>query len=198
MSVRADDVEAVRKIFEKAKHTPRDAEGHFEDFKLEGEVYGALMDVGEKKIYELKDEAYKYLDDPLPKYRKEAAIALGWGGNLMVPEFKDKAYEMWLNDPVENVRVAAFVAWAVYYNYTADPKVLQYLYNIIRSHQYTIEVRTYAILALIEVSGEEPLPCEGINVLEMAELENQDELTKAIDWDRINYIMKKYVPNWKA
>lgn len=198
MSDERFEIEDLKRIFENAKHAERDeTTGHFMDLDFHDDVACAIIDVGKEKIYELKNEVYRYLNDPFPDFRAEAVRTLGYPTRLKLPEFRDKAYEIWISDPDEDVKIAAISAWAGYYDFTSNADVLKKLYKIIQSHQNSVLIRIRAFFCLIYVAEKPQDMREGYEILELRELESNQELDKAINWDRIDEIMEKYVPGWK-
>jgi hypothetical protein len=197
MSNKRRQVNKIKKAFEIAKRATRDSEGYFEDLDLHGDVGCALGEIGKEKLYEFKDEVFSYLTDPFAEFREEAIKTLGWDTRLHVPDFQDKAHEIWLNDPDEDVKRAALNAWACYYIDTANVEVMKELYNIFISRDNPIELRTHALAALIDVAEAPADRREGYHILSLGDLEEHSELEEAIDWDRVRTLMKKYVPGWE-
>ena len=154
MSNKLQQAEALKKIFEKVKYCSIDKDGYLEDFNFASDLDEALFNVGKEKIYELKDEVYPYLNNIDPSFRETAirALGFGWGKGLNLPEFRDIAYKMWLNDPNDRVKEAALDEWITYYAGSKEPVILKCLYNIIYSNQCTIHARVVALLGFIEVA----------------------------------------------
>src|SRR5690606_13857933 len=68
--------------------------------------------------------------------------------------FKDKAWEIYKNDPDEVVQVTAFLNWFSYYKNTKDKKVLKTLLNILKEHK-NIDIRIEALRGLYLVYGKD-------------------------------------------
>ncbi len=225
MSNKSEQTEALKKILEQAKLSPRDQKGYFKDYNFSGDLGDALFYIGKGKIYELKDEIFPYLKDVEPSLRRTAIRALGhgWGKGLNLPEFKDIAYEMWLNDPDKEVKEVALSEWIPYYAGTKEPLILKCLYNISYSDQHTIHARVVALLGVMEVANAVESAKEVHDVFDLERLagdiskvsgleDDYDEKINRINMDnikmfnaainkghyynKINSIMKKYVPNW--
>ena len=225
MSSKFQQTETLKQILEQAKLTPRDQKGYFKDYNFSGDLGDALFYIGKGKIYELKDEIFPYLKDADPSLRETAVRALGrsWGKGLNLPEFKDMAYEIWLNDPDNGVKEAAIDEWITYHVGSKDPIILKYLYNIVYSDQHTIHTRVVALLGIMEVANAVESAQEVHDIFALEELagdtskishkendrtekvermdiENIKMFNAAINkghyYNKINSIMKKYVPNW--
>jgi hypothetical protein len=197
MSELTEQVRTLKAVFEKAKHTPRRESGRLTDLDLHGELQHALCVVGDKKLFELKDEIYPYLKDQFSEFREEAVRTLGSCNGLQLDEFRDVAYDIWLNDPNENVKVAALNAWTGYYDGAKNPIILKNLYTIFRNEQYAIRIRVYALYGFMDVADAFSYLAEPSEILFLTELEDQKELNKAIDWGKMNRLMQQYVPGWK-
>ncbi len=219
------ETKALKQIFDMAKIAPRDKDGDFENFEFNNEVDMALFEIGKKRLYELKEEVYPYLKDACIRLRIQAIRTLGYdcGDGLNLPEFKDMAYEIWLNDPDNGVKEAAINEWVTYHVGSKDPIILKYLYNIVYSERYTIHARIVALLGIMEVANAVESAKEVHNVFDLERLagdiskvsgleDDYDEKINRINMDnikmfnaainkghyynKINSIMKKYVPNW--
>jgi hypothetical protein len=197
MSNKRRQVNKIKKAFEIAKRATRDSEGYFEDLDLHGDVQDALAGIGKGGLYEFKDEIFSYLTDPFAEFREEAVKTLGWDTRLHVPDFQDKAHEIWLNDPDEDVQVAALVAWSAYYIDTANVEVINELYKIFISRNYSVRARTFALQAIIDVAEAPADRREAYRILSLTRLKEHSKLEEAIDWDRVRTLMKKYVPGWE-
>jgi len=195
---RAEQVQTLREIFERAKLAPRDKEGCFEDLHLRGEVFHALICAGRDQLTELRDYVYEYITDPYEDFRSEAVESLGWDTGFNDKEFqKNEAYQIWLNDPSEDVRRVALVAWARYHAFSKNPMVIKYLYNIFRSDKYSFDIRSCALSNFIHVADAQTYPREIMDILELGEIEDKKTFLASMDWGKINRIMDQYVPNWR-
>ncbi|MHB2020050.1 MAG: HEAT repeat domain-containing protein [Candidatus Xenobia bacterium] len=95
---------------------------------LSVDAYDAIIDVGQEWLKELKDEVVPYLDSEDEQLRSAAIRVLGFYWTL--PEFRDKAWEMFRSDPDLDVRQVALMSWGAYYNESHDPHVLRLLGQI--------------------------------------------------------------------
>ena len=197
MSKESEQVRSLRDIFNRAKTAARDEDGHIEDIYLSASLRSALVAVGDNLLHELKDEVYPYLNDVLWEFREEAVRVLGSCNGLKLPEFRDLAYKIWLNDENSDVKAAALDAWAGYYSGTKDPFVLKILYNIFISEKYTVWIRVKALYGFMKVVDQFLPARERSDILDLNDLEDNKLVTKAIDWNKVKRIMKQYIPGWK-
>lgn len=70
------------------------------------------------------------------------------------------------------------------------------IYKIIVSKVYPTYIRANALGGLVEVAKTFSSPTERLNIAELSEL-GSSEFEKAVEWDKVNYIMEKYVPGWE-
>lgn len=197
MSERNDMIIELEAIFDKARTAERDEEGYFIDLDMHGAVGSALIGIGKEKINELRVEVYPYLNDPLPDFREDAVMTLGWHSRLMLPEFRDIAREIWLNDPNEDVRVVALIAWIGYYYFEPkDPKVLLELYEILTSGNFPIRARKHALIGLLDFSNINPDRTEQRDIALEMDLETHEEFNAIVDWNKVNRIMQTCVQSY--
>ena len=155
MSNNAARAKALKEIFEAAKNAPRH-NGFIKDRGLHHDLDDAMFAVGKERLYELKDEIFPFLKDDNPYFREAAIRVLGYDNDdgLNLPEIKELAYDFWLNDPDDNVRVAALDEWGKCYAFSKDPIILKYLYNIFYSDRYSSNARMRALLNFIYIADE--------------------------------------------
>lgn len=193
-----EKIQALKEIFDKAKISSRRPSGKLENLYFHSDLVGAIIKVGEEKLYDLKNELLIYLSDQCPELRSEAVQSLGWDTGFNDKEFqKNEAYQIWLNDPSEDVRRVALVAWARYHAFSKNPIVLKHLYNIFRSEEYSNDIRAHALKKFMDVADEDYYPGEAIRILELGEIEDKKTFLASMDWGKINRIMDQYVPNWR-
>lgn len=196
MSERDEQIKAVRNVFEKIKKTPREKEGCPCDFDMVWAFHDAMSAVEKEGLYELKDVLYEYLNDPYPEFRADAVRTLGWNTRLGIDEFcLNDAPKIWLNDPDEEVRAAALVAWANYYSRSKNPNMLKTLYSILVSRGYSTLIRSWALNQFFYVS-DGWLDGRVRYSAAVDDVEDPDEFDKAVDWERVHRLMKQYVPGW--
>lgn len=196
MSTKNVEIQKLQLIFEKAKTTPRNARNYFRDLELHNDLGDALITVGKKKLYELKNELYYYLHDKFPPFRKDAVMSLGWDTRLKLPTFEDKAYEIWKNDPDEEVCNVALIAWAGYFYGSKNAKILEELYSIFTSENYSVRIRRSALICLMYVADILADDKEANRILFDTNIEDHKEFNSSIDWITVNHIMKTCVPGW--
>lgn len=207
MSNRTQHIEALRKVFHDSKMAKRYKNGALDDLDLHGALQDAFADVTRQKFHELKDAVRLYLNDVCPEYRAEAVKILGWDTRLFDQDFcKEEAYHIWLDDQDEDVKCSALNAWSDYYRDTKNSFVLQTLYDVIISDQYSPRIRAWALYRFINVAEASDYPrglCD-INVFDNCYLEDREYvgndkfLADQVDWHKVHGIMDKYVPDWRA
>ncbi len=198
-SERDTEIKALKAVFVQANNTSRREDHRFSDRDLYWDVAGALIDIGKKQFYELKNEVRFYLNDPYAEFRAEAVRTLGWNTRLGDHDFqKNEAYKIWLEDPDEEVKVAALSSWGTYYVATKDVWVLKILYNILKTkNKYSNRIKAHALDSFLDVADAMSSPSEGYEILALSELETSEEFNNAVNWPRLHEIMKIYVPGWK-
>lgn len=193
------EIKRLKDIFIKAKTAPRDEAGYFDDLDFHVEVGSAIVAVGKMKIYELKDELYLFLTDQYAPFRQDAINSLGRSINLMLPTFRDRAYEIWLNDPDENVKIEALSTWVGYFLESRNPEVLKILYNVIINRKSSVRIRKNAIFSLTWVAGKNFIDEHGNrDIMFSLDTDDPEEFGKWVDWSLVINIMKISIPDWKT
>lgn len=145
------------------------------------EIYDAIIDIGKKCLYTFEPEVKKMLESEDEEHRRAAIMVFGtyWERE----NFKDKAWEIYKNDPDEVVQVTAFLNWFSYYKNTKDKKVLKTLLNILKEHK-NIDIRIEALRGLYLVYGKDTP--SGVNKIINKIYYDEVELNEDIDWIEIN------------
>jgi hypothetical protein len=191
-------ISSLKKFLRQGRNAPRDRWGWIEDLEMHSNIRGQLTNIGKDKIYELTEEVYLYLDDPYSEFRAEAVKTLGWNTRLGIDEFcKNQAFKIWEQDPDEDVRRAALGAWGNYYSMTKNKDVLQKLYDILVSEEYSCRTRAWALEDFLHVSSHFERPGGGYDIFALGDLEDHEEFNKAVDWNRVSQIMTECVPGWE-
>ena len=196
MSNKAARAKALKEVFEAAKRAPKKY-GFPRDNNLRHDLNDALFAVGKESIYELKDEIFPFLKEENPYFREKAIRVLGYdnGDGLNLPEIKDIAYDFWLNDPDDSVRVAALDEWGHCYAFSKNPSILKYLYNVIYSEQYSSDARNRALLNFMRIADER-IPADVHDTYSLGRIKDSKLFLEAMNSsfaDKISNIMKKYV-----
>jgi hypothetical protein len=164
--------------------------------ELSDHTVEVLIIIGKEQVYELSNEMYDLLDSDDEVVRETVVETLGATTGLNLPEFKETAYKIWLEDKDENVRQSALATWASYYIGSKNPEVLKILYKILVDENYPIDHRRTAMQKIFSVSGE---PSNFYNPFDKSKhfymVSSHIELNQKIDWNEIKAIMKKYVPD---
>ncbi len=162
---------------------------------LSSDLIDALSSIGKEKIYELTKEVYELLDTPNVVARESVVTTLGLISCLHLPEFKETAYKMWLEDADNIVKGAALRAWASYSNATRNPQTLKVLYKILVDESYPVEHRLDAMAYIFFVSQE---PSNFFNPFQSRHfhmVSSHQEFNQKVDWNEIKAIIKKYAPD---
>ena len=193
MQSRNEEIDFFRKTLKLAK-TDLYINGKL-NRELFSESISILSLIGKEKTYELSKEVYDLLDSLDEVVRETVVQTLGASTGLSLPEFKETAYKMWLEDEDANVRKAALIAWASYYGGTKNPAVLKILYKILVDESYPIDHRRTAMEDIFTVSGEPSNFYNPFKSRQFYMLSSHAELNEKIDWNEIKAIMKKYAPD---
>lgn len=193
MQSRNNQIEGLRKTLILAK-TDLYREGKL-NRPLSSDLLNALSLIGKEKIYELSKEVYGLLDSPNDVVRDEVVLTLGLISRLHLPEFKEIAYKIWLEDLDANVRKAALVAWSSYYAGTKNPAVLKILYRILIDENYPVDHRRNAMQSIFSVSGEPSSFYKPFQSKHFYMLASHEAFNQKVDWNEIRAIMKKYAPD---
>ena len=124
-----------------------------------------------------------------------AITTLGLSTRLHLPEFKDVAYKIWLEDKDDIVKNAALRSWVSYYSNTKNAEILKKLYRILMDENYAIDHRRVAMQEIFYVAGERPKFYDPFQDRHLYMLNSHEEFNQKIDWDEIKAIMKKHAPD---
>ena len=197
MQSRTDNVKALRDILTVAKSIFCKDDNF--DRKRHKELYRDTLSsfsyIGKEKIYELSPYVNEFTKCPNTVLREAAVTTLGLSTRLHLPEFKDIAYKIWLEDNDSIVRNAALRAWTSYYSNSQNKEVLKTLYKILLNENYSIADRRVAMQDIFYVSGETPKFYDPFQDKHLYLLKSHEEFNQKIDWDEIRAIMGKYAPN---
>ncbi len=81
-----------------------------------------------------------------------------------------------------------------YYSETKNANVLKKIYEILVSEEYSCEVRTWALRLLLDVSNSLIMLKDNYFIFDLNEIKDREEFDKAVDWERVNRVMKECVP----
>ncbi len=114
-------------------------------------IFDALMDAGKDGHQELRADVEPFLEHPEGELRGAAIRVLAFYWQL--PEYRERADQLWREDADEEVRGAALMSWATYYRETGDPDVMQVLVDLLTDDEEVEDVRAIAWPSLLAVSG---------------------------------------------
>lgn len=194
MQSRNEEIEELRKFLQSSAKIDLYRNGTL-DAELASDIVDALSLIGKEKFHELSKEVYALLNSSNGVVRDTVVTTLGLSSRLHLPEFKETAYTIWLQDEDSNVQEAALAAWASYYNGTKNPEVLKILYKILINESYPVEHRRTAMQEVFSVSGEPSNFYNPFKSRHFYMLSSHAELNQKIDWNEIKAIMKKYAPD---
>lgn len=192
MSTKIEDVKYMRAKLNEVMYFNNGTEV---DSKLYDECMSILITIGSEGIYELKDEVYKLLNCDDQFIRDEAVTTLGSPNRLHLPEFRDMAYDIWLNDSSDMVRSNALSAWCGYYRESKNKDVLKRLYSILANEGFSIDIKVVACCGIFStVSFNHPAFDQFNDVDKLLNCETNAEFNSKVNWDAIRDIMRQYAP----
>jgi len=166
-----------------------------QDDELFQQALDALALIGEKKIYELKEEVYQLVNFWEPIIRGEAVATLGYKNRLYLQGFRDEAYKIWKNDPDETVRGIALGAWTDLLRNTKNKHVIKELYSTLKNNNETGYVRLAALSGIFLVSNE---PSDSYDTWiigsKYIDSETPEEFNSLVDWEDVHKVIRKYAP----
>lgn len=196
MSDRAQQIKALKDILITAKSIfCKNDNFDRKKYKwLYRDTLDAFSYIGKEKFYELAPYVNQFIKCPNIVLKEAAIVTLGLSTRLHLPEFKDVAYKIWLEDKDDIVKNAALRSWASYYNNTKNSEILKKLYRILMDENYAIDHRRVAMQDIFYVAGETPKFYDPFQDRHLYMLNSHEEFNQKIDWDEIKAIIKKYAP----
>jgi hypothetical protein len=116
----------------------------------EDEVYSTLINIGKGYHTGLKEDVEKFLAHSNIELRSGAIRVLGFYWRL--PEYKEKAWEMFIHDPDDWVRAGALMAWIGYHEDSGDKSILKKLHEVLINKQEDESIRKTAYTGIFVVS----------------------------------------------
>lgn len=192
MSAKIEDVKYMRNKLKEIKMVNGSLKSNF---KLFEECLSILSTISNEEIYELKDDVYNLLTCSDDFIRDEVVATLGFPNRLYLPEFRDTAYEIWLNDDNDMVRRTALSSWCGYYRESKNKKVLKELYNIINNNNLSIDIRVTAYSGIFSTVSFNHPSYDPVNDMDaLLSCETNEEFNNLVNWDAIRDIMRQYAP----
>jgi len=195
MQVTKEDIKVIRQALELAREEfcikKRDLTK--DNIKLLRDALSSFRMIGLEKLYEFVPEVTPFLSSCNSALRESAVDTLGSPFSLHLPEFRETAYQIWLEDQDDCVKESALRSWICYYHGTKDSEVLKTLYSILKNEKHPVLVRIDALNGIFRVSGEEPTFYE-LDISSLIQLDSNQELNDEIDWDEVTKVMKRYAP----
>ena len=141
------------------------------------ELYGALVAAGKCGYVELRAVVEPLLAHRSPDIRAGAiqALAFFW----KVPDYREKVFAFYENDPDPEVQGWALTAWAGYRECSHDREALHTLWSILRDLSKTIEARDSAYRGILAITC---VPAPAWKLV----YPNID----SIDWDKIRALLR--------
>ncbi|MHB2021227.1 MAG: hypothetical protein ACYCW6_30205 [Candidatus Xenobia bacterium] len=118
---------------------------------LSVDAYDAIIDIGKEWVQELKEEIVPYLDSEDEQLRSAAIRVLGFYWTL--PEFRERAWRMFMSGPDLDTRRVALMSWGQYHCDTHDSEVLGRLGNIFTDPNEDAGIRGMAYTSAQDVAG---------------------------------------------
>lgn len=151
-----------------------------------------LSIAGKRGLYELVPELYKLIDHWDSNLRQPAVANLGWW--LKVPEFKDRAYEIFMNDEDGHTASSALASWVSHYIDTKDAFVLEELYKALINDNLCIYVREAALSGIFEVIGIKSKFYDGYTS-DLIKCHSPKEFNSKVEWKEVTELLRQYAPN---
>lgn len=195
MSNKTKNIERLRNILKRAKDEMYDKNGKL-NIKLHSDISEALCEIKDNNLTVLTKEIYALLDSPSIGVKRDAIATLGFTTRLHVPEFRDKAYEIFLNDPDDYVKSTALAAWTSYFYESNDSKVLEILYAILIDNNNSFGIREEAyhgIFTTIDLLFAERVNID-LNTRYLHDGDDPEEFNKQINWQWLEDVMRQYAP----
>lgn len=192
MSEQTTNIEYLRNVLNRAK-TDLYLNGKLDE-ELHEEIFEVFYEIKAHKLTVLANEVYALLNSNDSFIRRDAVAVLGFTTRLHMPEFRDKAYDIFLNDPDDSVKYTALCAWTSYYLESNNNKVLKILYNILIDNNNSSSIRDqayYGIFTTIDILFHKRMDITRKNLLKY---KTSEEFNKHIDWQELETIMRKYAP----
>jgi len=167
-----------------------------EDNQFVRDVWSNAMKIlsiaGKRELYDLVPELYELLNSWEPYFRQGAVSNLGhW---LNIPEFKDKSYEIFMNDKSSKVKFSALLSWGSYYMNTKNPLVLEELYKILINETYDSGIREVALGEIFDVVGVRPNFYDPYTS-KLIKCQTPQEFNSKVDWKEVIGLLRKYAPD---
>lgn len=199
MQSRNQEIEAFRKTFKLAKTELYNKDSGV-NMPLCDDLLSALSLTSKYRLHELAKDVYALLDTANEVIRQTVLETLVFIGS-QIPELKETAYKIWLEDEDKNVREAALGAWASCYYNTQNPEALKILYKILMDEKYSVSHRVMAMKEIFFISQEpsrffDPFDSWHFSMNSKNEiLTDHKKFNDMVDWGEIKAIMKKYAPD---
>jgi len=181
-------------ILLKAKHRDPLQYDSNEDKHIVIDAYNVISRIEEHAYIGLIKYLYDFLEDR-DEYLREIAVSAFRSFRDEVPEFSEKALEIWMN-PNENktVRFVALGVWYGFYLNTCNKETLKILYKLLINSDAPISFRARAAAGILEVSGTTENGEGEALYFACGDIKDPNKFNASIDWDTINKIMQKYAP----
>ena len=151
-----------------------------------------LSIAGKEELYDLVPEMFELLNSWNSFFRQLSVSNLGFW--LRISEFKDMAYEIFINDQDDSVQFSALLSWTAYYANTRDSIVLEQLYKILINDNYDESIKSVSLDGIFEVIGIKPKFYD-IGTSKFMRCQTPEEFNSKVDWQEVTYLLKKYAPN---
>lgn len=192
MQVSNEDIRAIRQALDLAREEfcIKKHEMTNENVIIYDDALSCFSMIGKEKLYELVEEVKSFLSCCDFGLRESAIVTLGLSSRLHLPEFRETAYKIWLEDEDDYVKEAALRSWISYYDNTQNVEVLKTLYSILTNENYTVDARKDALDGIFYVSAEKVT----FHIQSFHKITTHQELNDKIDWDEVTNVMKRYAP----
>ena len=151
-----------------------------------------LSIAGKEELYDLVPEMLELLNSWNSFFRQLSVSNLGFW--LRIPEFKDIAYEIFINDEDDSVKFSALQSWISYYVDTKNSLILEELYKVLINDNYEESIRYISLNGIFKVADIKPIFYD-IGTSKFMKCQTPEEFNSKVDWQEVTSLLKKYAPN---
>lgn len=182
----------MKEILQAANKITEDGWVEKKNRNLKWNAMAILSMCGKAGLEELIPELWLLVEHPNPYFRDDAVTNLGV--HFLVPEFKQKSHEIFLNDEDDNVRFRALGSWIAYHYETKNKDILEELYKISINDYNSNSIRERALTGILNVIGIRPKNPLFYEVDLTFDYKTSEQFNINAPWKEVITVLKKYAP----